>query len=189
LHAPLEPHAETSVLPPAPDIRDDESTHSDHGSYLSSEYDSKMMSMLMMSMQMMSHNRCPSGHKPPYRQAGDLVGDPTDQRRTRSQFEDPPHALTTTETSDSHALLHGSSFIPTDLCRGCRESLLGSHYAGGVQLSPREPDLGSGSSSFRQEACQMQMGLQDQEGNRWTGEKVQGKIGFQRFSADPWDRL
>jgi hypothetical protein len=29
--------------------------------------------------------------------AGDLVGDPTDPRRTRSQFEDPPHVLTTTE--------------------------------------------------------------------------------------------
>jgi hypothetical protein len=30
-------------------------------------------------------------------EVGDLVGDPTDQRRMRSQFEDPPHALTTTE--------------------------------------------------------------------------------------------
>jgi hypothetical protein len=39
LHAPLEPHAETSVPLPAPDISDDESTHSDHGSNLSSESD------------------------------------------------------------------------------------------------------------------------------------------------------
>jgi hypothetical protein len=96
LHAPLEPHAETFVPLPAPDISDDESTHSDHGSDLSSESDSEDDEQ-MMSMQMLSHHRCPSGHRPPYRQAGDLVGDPTDQRRMRSQFEDPPHALTTTE--------------------------------------------------------------------------------------------
>jgi hypothetical protein len=44
LHAPLEPHADTFVPLPAPDISDDESTHSDHGSYMSSEYDWKMMS-------------------------------------------------------------------------------------------------------------------------------------------------
>jgi hypothetical protein len=28
---------------------------------------------------------------------GDLVGDPMDLRRMRSQFEEPPHALTTTK--------------------------------------------------------------------------------------------
>lgn len=39
LHASLEPHAETSIPFPAPDISDDESTHSDHGSDLSSKYD------------------------------------------------------------------------------------------------------------------------------------------------------
>jgi hypothetical protein len=82
LHAPLEPHAETFVPLPAPDISDDESTHSDHGSYLSFEIDSKMMSMSMMSMQMMSHHRCPSGHRTTLQEARDLVGDPTDQRRT-----------------------------------------------------------------------------------------------------------
>jgi hypothetical protein len=32
LHAPLEPHADTSSLPLASDIKYDESTHSDHGS-------------------------------------------------------------------------------------------------------------------------------------------------------------
>jgi hypothetical protein len=31
LYAPLEPHAETSVLLPTPDINNDESTHSNHG--------------------------------------------------------------------------------------------------------------------------------------------------------------
>jgi hypothetical protein len=41
LHAPLEPHAETFVPLPAPDISDDESTHSAHGSNLSSESDSE----------------------------------------------------------------------------------------------------------------------------------------------------
>jgi hypothetical protein len=32
---------------------------------------------------------------------------------------------------------------------------MGSRYAGGVQLSPREPNLGSGSASFIEEACEM----------------------------------
>jgi hypothetical protein len=41
IHAPLETHAETFVLLPVPNIRDDESTHSYHGSNLSSQYDSK----------------------------------------------------------------------------------------------------------------------------------------------------
>ena len=39
LHAPLESHAETFVPLPTPHIRDDESSHSDHDSYLSSKSD------------------------------------------------------------------------------------------------------------------------------------------------------
>jgi len=39
LHAPLEPHANTCVPLLAPDINDDDSTHSDLGSDLSSQYD------------------------------------------------------------------------------------------------------------------------------------------------------
>jgi len=39
LHAPFDPHAKTYVPLPAPYINDDESTHSDNGSNLSSEYD------------------------------------------------------------------------------------------------------------------------------------------------------
>jgi hypothetical protein len=47
---------------------------------------------------------------------------------------------------------------------------MGRCYAGGVQLSPRELDLGSSFASFRREACQMRMGLHDQEGNIQIGE-------------------
>jgi hypothetical protein len=86
LHVPLEPHAGTFVPLLAPNISDDESTHSDHGSNL-------IQKMMSMSMQMMSHHRCPSDHTPPYMQQETLWGDPANQRRTRSQFEDPPHAL------------------------------------------------------------------------------------------------
>jgi hypothetical protein len=39
LHAPLEPHVETYALHLAPEIGDDESTHSYHGSDLSFESD------------------------------------------------------------------------------------------------------------------------------------------------------
>ena len=46
------------------------------------------------------------------------------------------------------------------------ESLLGRSYVEGVQLSPQEPDLGSSSTSFKDEAYLMQMGLQDEEGSR-----------------------
>ena len=41
MHAPLEPHVETFVPLPPPCISDDESTHSNHGSYPCSEFDSK----------------------------------------------------------------------------------------------------------------------------------------------------
>ena len=41
MHAPLEPHVETYVPLPPPCISDDESTHSDHGSHLSSQSDSE----------------------------------------------------------------------------------------------------------------------------------------------------
>jgi hypothetical protein len=41
LHALSEPHANTYVPLPAPDISDDESTHSDHGLDQSSEFDSE----------------------------------------------------------------------------------------------------------------------------------------------------
>jgi hypothetical protein len=47
---------------------------------------------------------------------------------------------------------------------------LGSSHAGGVQLSPRELEMGSASASFKYEACQLQMGLQDQKGSGWTCE-------------------
>ena len=53
------------------------------------------------------------------------------------------------QTKDSHALLHGSILSLAGVCRCCMESALGSCYAGGVQISPREPFLDFGSTSFR----------------------------------------
>jgi hypothetical protein len=41
LHAPSEPHVDTFVPLHAPNINDDESTHSNHGSYMISEYNLK----------------------------------------------------------------------------------------------------------------------------------------------------
>jgi hypothetical protein len=78
-----------------------------------------------------------------------VVGDPTDIRRTLYDFEGHPFALTTTELMPPR----GSIFISTVLWRGCWKSLLGILHAGGVQLPPREPDLASGSPSFRKETC------------------------------------
>jgi hypothetical protein len=39
----------------------------------------------------------PKWAKTTLQDAGDLVGDPADTRRTRSDFEEPPLALTSTE--------------------------------------------------------------------------------------------
>jgi hypothetical protein len=49
---------------------------------------------------------------------------------------------------------------------------LGIHHAGGVEIPPREPGLGSGSPSFWEETCQMQMVLQDQERSGWTDQQM-----------------
>jgi hypothetical protein len=111
----------------------------------------------------------PKWAKTTLQDAGDLVGDPTDTRRNLSDFKEPPLTLKATELIATQASFLGSVFRSTVLWRGCWKSLLGIHHAGGVQLPPREPDLGSGSPSFRKETFQVQMGLQDQEHNGWIG--------------------
>jgi hypothetical protein len=55
-------------------------------------------------MQLQSQIRGPSGHKTTLQDAGDLVGDPTNTRRTQSDFEEPLVALTATEPFPSRHL-------------------------------------------------------------------------------------
>ena len=99
LHEPLESHVETFVPLHAPNIRDDESTHSDHDSNLISKFDgeheheyadphpfSPKRTMILREIYAQTTPQ----------DAGDLVGDPVDPR-TWYQFEDPSHALTATE--------------------------------------------------------------------------------------------
>ena len=80
---------------------------------------------------------------------GDLVGDLTNNRMTRSDFEEPPLALTATKP-----LLPRHLFLFHCLDHSLMERLLEIPFgnlqchAGGVQLPPREPNLGYGSPSF-----------------------------------------
>ena len=89
LHAPLESHAETFVPLPTPHIRDDESTHSDHDSYLSSESDGEheYVDPPLFSPERTRSLREIYAQTTPH-DAGDLVGDPVDPR-TQPQFEEP----------------------------------------------------------------------------------------------------
>jgi hypothetical protein len=63
-------------------------------------------------MQLQSQSRGPSGHKLLFRMQGDLVGDSTDTRRTRSDFEEPLVALTSTEPFPSRHLFLVQSSDP-----------------------------------------------------------------------------
>jgi hypothetical protein len=91
LHAPPVQHAETLVLPSVPDIRDDDSTHSD-ATY--SDTDSK--DFVHADEQVVHPNEEPASElqqMPKWAQstlqaAGNLAGDPLDSRRTRSQHVD-----------------------------------------------------------------------------------------------------
>jgi hypothetical protein len=97
LHAPLEPHAKTSVPLPAPNINDDETNHSDHGSDLSSESDSEYDEYVDDEHANVEPSQMLKWAQTTLRATRDLVGDPTYHKRTRSQLDDPPHALTTTK--------------------------------------------------------------------------------------------
>jgi hypothetical protein len=114
MHASQEPHAETSTPPLVPDIRDDASSHTDQISDLISKSDLEDDEHAYDEL----HQR-PKWARSTLQEVGDLVGDPANPRRMRSQFEEPPHAVTYSyKTSNAHALLYGSSFKPSDLCRG-----------------------------------------------------------------------
>jgi hypothetical protein len=85
-----EPHVETSAHPLVPNIRDDVSFQSDQISYLISESDSEDI----------EHADDEPDQRPKWAQSilptTDYLVMILDPRRTRSQFEGDPHALTTT---------------------------------------------------------------------------------------------
>jgi hypothetical protein len=56
--------------------------------------------------------RRPKWNQTSLQDAGDLVGDPTNTRRTRSNFEEPPIALTSTEPFPSRHIFLVQSLDP-----------------------------------------------------------------------------
>jgi hypothetical protein len=74
VHAPLGTYVDTFVPLPPPCIYDDKSTHSDHGSDLSSESDSEDD----------EPHQILKWEQSTIQEACDLVGDLADQRRMRS---------------------------------------------------------------------------------------------------------
>jgi hypothetical protein len=167
-HAPHEPHAGTFVLPP---VRDDESAHSNSTSDLSSDTESEDSEHAdAQSVQADEEpQQRPKWAQTTLQDAGDLVGDPTDLRRTRSQFEEPPRVLTTTEPMFPMHCYVAQSSDPQTYGEAAGnpfwESTMQEEY--NSLLENQTWDLVS--ASFRKEACQMQMGLQDQECSGWTG--------------------
>jgi hypothetical protein len=102
-HVPQQPHANTFTLPP---VRDDENAHADSYSHESSDsedsYDSDSESVQLdvesehLDVVAEPEQR-PKWAQTTLQDAGDLVGDLANTRRTRSDFEEPPIALTATE--------------------------------------------------------------------------------------------
>jgi hypothetical protein len=115
LHAPPVKHAETLVLPLAPDIRDDDSTHSD-ATY--SNTDSKYF--VHVDEQVVQPNEEPASElqqmpkwaRSTLQEARNLAGDPLDSRRNRSQHVDPSHVLSTYEPAMSMYFYMVQSFDP-----------------------------------------------------------------------------
>ena len=103
MHAPQQLHADTFTLPP---VRDDEHAHANSSSDESfdSEDSDDLDSKSVQSNVELEHldaivelEQRPKWAQTTLQDAGDLVGDPNDTRRTRSDFEEPPIALTSTE--------------------------------------------------------------------------------------------
>jgi hypothetical protein len=119
-HVPQQPHADTFTLPP---VRDDEHAHVDSSSDESSDSeDSEDSESESESVQSYAESEHPDAVAEPEKRpkwaqttlqdAGDLVGDPADTRRTRSNFEEPPIALTVTEPLPSRHLFLVQSSDP-----------------------------------------------------------------------------
>ena len=115
-HVPQQLHADTFIIPP---IQDDENGHADSSSNEISDSedsdDSKSESIHLDADSYHLDAVADLEHRPKWAQTtlqdvGDLVGDPTDTRRTRYDLEEPPIALTTTEPLPSmHIFLVQSS--------------------------------------------------------------------------------
>jgi hypothetical protein len=144
-HVPQQPHADTFILPP---VRDDENAHANSSS--DESYDSEDSDDLDSES---IHSYADSKHpdvvaepeqRPKWAQttlqdAGDLVGDPTYTRRTRSDFKEPLVSLTATEPFPSRNILLVQSSYPQSYGEAARNPFWESIHAGGVQLPPREP--------------------------------------------------
>jgi hypothetical protein len=115
-HVPQQPHANTFILPL---VRDDEHAHvesySDE-SYNSEDSDDPDTESLQSNAESkhldldVDPNQRPKWAQTTLQGAGDLVGDPTNTRRTRYYFEEPPITLTITEPFPSkHIFLVQSS--------------------------------------------------------------------------------
>jgi hypothetical protein len=106
-HVPQHPHANTFTLSP---IRDDEHAHADSSSDKSFDSEDSDDSSLEL-VQSYAESEHPNVVvEPEYRpkwahttlqDAGDLVGDPDDTRRTRYNFEEPPISLISTKSFPS----------------------------------------------------------------------------------------
>jgi hypothetical protein len=103
LHVPQQLHADTFVLP---HVRDDEHAHvnsSSDESYNSKDSDDLDTESVQSYVELVYEDAYvepetrPKWAQTTLQNAGDLVGDPTNTRRNRSDFEDLPLALTTTE--------------------------------------------------------------------------------------------
>jgi hypothetical protein len=95
-HVPQQPHADTFFLPP---VRDDEHAHA-FDSEDSDDLDIESVQSDVDSVHADAYAELeprPKWAKTTLQDAGDLVGDPADTRRTRSDLEEPPLSLTATE--------------------------------------------------------------------------------------------
>jgi hypothetical protein len=119
-HVPQQSHANIFTLPP---VRDDEHAHVDSSSDESFDSedldDSDSDSESVQSDAESEHldgvaepEQRPKWAQTSLQDAGDLIGDPADTRRTRSDFEEPPVALTATEPLPSRHLFLVQSSDP-----------------------------------------------------------------------------
>jgi hypothetical protein len=115
-HGPQQLHADSFILPP---VRDDENAHADSYSNKSSDLedlDDSDSELVHLDVESEHPNAVVEPEKRPkwahttLDDVGDLVGDPTDTKRTRYDFEDTPIALTATKPFPSrHIFLVQSS--------------------------------------------------------------------------------
>jgi hypothetical protein len=117
-HVPQQPHADTFILLP---IRDDEHAHADSCLDKSSDLeDSDDSDLDSVHLDVESENpdavakpdQRPKWAHTTLQDVGDLVSDPVNTRRTRSDFEEPPIALTATEPFPSRHIFLVQSLDP-----------------------------------------------------------------------------